>query len=105
MYLVGVDEEELKPDPKPEGPKTPKGKWENYWYHYKWHTIGALFIVVVLAITIGQMVNRDDPDYTIMLVTENGSARGGGAAVCWRSWRRWAATSTATARWRCRSCL
>lgn len=76
MYLVGVDEEELKPDPKPEGPKTPKGKWENYWYHYKWHTIGALFIVVVLAITIGQMVNRDDPDYTIMLVTENGVPEG-----------------------------
>ena len=35
MYLVGVSEDELKPDPKPEGPKTPKGKWDNYWYHYK----------------------------------------------------------------------
>lgn len=72
MYLVGVDEEELKPDPKPEGPKTPKGKWENYWYHYKWHTLGALFVIVVLTVLIGQMVNRDDPDYTLMLATEYG---------------------------------
>ena len=30
MYLVGVSEEELRPDPKPEGPKTPRGKWENF---------------------------------------------------------------------------
>ena len=47
MYLVGVSEDELKPDPKPEGPKTPKGKWDNYWYHYKWHTLGAIAVVVV----------------------------------------------------------
>ena len=46
MYLVGVSEDELKPDPKPEGPKTPKGKWDNYWYHYKWHTLGAIAVVV-----------------------------------------------------------
>lgn len=70
MYLVGVSEEELRPDPKPEGPKTPKGKWENYWYHYKWHTIAAVAIVLVLAVIIGQMVTRDPSDYTLVLVTE-----------------------------------
>lgn len=70
MYLVGVSEEELKPDPKPEGPKTPKGKWENYWYHYKWHTIGAVAVLIVLAVIIGQMVTRDPSDYTLVLVTE-----------------------------------
>lgn len=70
MYLVGVSEEELKPDPKPEGPRTPRGKWENYWYHYKWHTIGAVAVLVVLAVLIGQMVTRDPSDYTLVLVTE-----------------------------------
>ena len=70
-YLVGVSEEELRPDPKPEGPKTPKGKLENYWYHYKWHTIGGLFAAIVLIVTIGSMLSRNDPDYTLLMVTQN----------------------------------
>ena len=70
MYLVGVSEDELKPDPKPEGPKTPKGKWDNYWYHYKWHTLGAFAVVVVLAVLIVQMVTKNEPDYTLNIVTE-----------------------------------
>ena len=70
MYLVGVSEEELQPPPKPEAPKTPKGKWENFWYHYKWHTIAAAAVVVVLSVLIMQMVNKDDPDYTLELVTK-----------------------------------
>ena len=70
MYLVGVSEDELKPDPKPEGPKTPKGKWDNYWYHYKWHTLGAIAVVVVLAVLIVQMVTKNEPDYTLNIVTE-----------------------------------
>lgn len=70
MYLAGVDPDDLKPDPKPEGPKTAKGKWENYWYHYKWITLGAIFVVVILAVVIAQMINRDDPDYSIVVVTK-----------------------------------
>lgn len=70
MYLVGVTAEELQPDPKPEKPKTPKAKWDNFWYHYKWLTIGAVFVAAVLAVLIGQMASRNDPDYTLLLVTE-----------------------------------
>ncbi len=70
MYLVGVDEEELRPDPKPEGPKTPKDKLSNFWYHYKWVVIICVFVAVVLFVLIGQMVTRDDPDYLIVLGTE-----------------------------------
>ena len=69
-YLLGVSEEELRPDPKPEGPKTPKAKWDNYWYHYKWHTIGGLFIVIVATVLIVQMATKNNPDYTIVLATD-----------------------------------
>lgn len=55
MYLVGVDEEELKPPAPPEQPKTPKGKWENFWYHYKWHTLGIAAAVIVLTVLIVQL--------------------------------------------------
>ena len=35
---------------------------ENYWYHYKWHTIIALFFAAVFAICIGQLITRTDYD-------------------------------------------
>lgn len=69
MYLAGVDPEDLKPTPKAEPPKTFKEKWANYWYHYKWLTIGCLAGVIVLVILIVQMVTVDRPDYTLLLVT------------------------------------
>lgn len=70
MYLAGVDPEELKPDPKPEPPKTFREKWENYWYHYKWVTIGCIAGAVILAVLIGQMLTVDRADYTMLLVTD-----------------------------------
>lgn len=70
MLLAGVDPEELKPTPKAEPPKTPKGKWENFWYHYKWAFWGTLFGVIVLGVLVGQLITRDPADYHILLVTE-----------------------------------
>ena len=71
MYLVGVDEEELKPPAPPEQPKTPKGKWENFWYHYKWHTLGIAAAVIVLTVLIVQLATRPKYDYQVMLVTQS----------------------------------
>ena len=68
MYLVGVDEEELKPDPKPEPPKTFRGTIANFWYHYKWPTI---FIAAGIALTIYiiyQFSVKVEPDYQIDLM-------------------------------------
>ena len=76
MYLVGVSEEELRPDPKPEGPKTPKDKLSNFWYHYKWVVIGGVIAAVFLTIVIGQILTRDDPDYLVVLATEEMVADG-----------------------------
>ncbi len=70
FLLAGVDPEELKPAPKMEPPKTPQGKWENFWYHYKWHFWGGLFALVVLVVLVAQMLSRNPADYDILLVTE-----------------------------------
>ncbi|HCA28268.1 MAG TPA: hypothetical protein DEP23_01110 [Ruminococcaceae bacterium] len=69
--LRGLSEDDLRPEPKAQPPKTPRGKIENYWYHYKWHTIAITATIVVLVILIGQLVTRDNPDYTIVLATQN----------------------------------
>ncbi|MBQ2780995.1 MAG: hypothetical protein IJF42_05500 [Clostridia bacterium] len=68
--LAGVSEEELQPPPPIQQPQTPQGKWENFWYHHKWKVVVAVFIVLVLAVIVHQMVTRDDPDYFVVLVTD-----------------------------------
>ena len=70
MYLVGVSEEELRPDPKPEGPKTPRGKWENFWYHYKWYVAAAAFALFVIGVIVWEAVTKVEPDYRVALVTK-----------------------------------
>ena len=67
--LAGVPEDELQAPPPPKQPDTPKGKWENFWYHYKWVVIGILAGAIVLTVLIVQMANRDDADYYVSLVT------------------------------------
>lgn len=39
---------------------------ENYWYHYKWHTLITLFFVVVFTICTVQMCQRDSYDVYVM---------------------------------------
>ena len=42
-------------------------KWfDNYWYHYKWITLGAIFVVVMLVICTLQMCEREQEDTTIL---------------------------------------
>ena len=38
-------------------------KWlENYWYHYKWVTIVAIFVAVLVVVGVSQMINKEDAD-------------------------------------------
>lgn len=42
-------------------------KWlDNYWYHYKWQTLIALFLIVFFAVTIPQLVTKIDDDVTLL---------------------------------------
>ena len=41
-------------------------KWlDNYWYHYKWHTIVIAFFVVMGVFTFRQCINRQEGDLTV----------------------------------------
>lgn len=70
--LRGVDPEELKAAPKDEGPQTSRSWWENFWYHHKLAFWLGLFGVVVLIVTVVQLVQKDDPDYRVLLLSEKG---------------------------------
>lgn len=42
-------------------------RWlDNYWYHYKWHTIIGAFAVIVLAIMISQFATQEEYDLTLL---------------------------------------
>ena len=42
-------------------------KWfENYWYHYKWHTIAIAFAVIVILICTVQACSREEEDITMV---------------------------------------
>lgn len=69
-YLVNVSEEELKPEEKIGAPTTFAGKWENYWYHYKWQTLIAAFIAVFAVVMTVQLLTRTHYDYQVVLVTD-----------------------------------
>ena len=68
--LAGVPEEELQPPPPIQKPQTPQGKWENFWYHHKWKVVIICLILIVVGFAVYQGLTRDDPDYFVMLVTD-----------------------------------
>ncbi len=41
---------------------------ENYWYHYKWPTIVAIFFILVFTICIAQSCSKEPNDMTIVYV-------------------------------------
>ena len=41
-------------------------KLENYWYHYKWHTLAALFVLIVTVVIIVQCSSRQSYDVYIL---------------------------------------
>lgn len=42
-------------------------KWfDNYWYHYKWQTLIALFFIVFIAVSVQQCASNVDDDVTIL---------------------------------------
>ncbi|MBR3996223.1 MAG: hypothetical protein IKI97_13225 [Clostridia bacterium] len=41
-------------------------KLENYWYHYKWHTLLGAFSLIIALVCIVQCTGRKEPDAMIM---------------------------------------
>ena len=49
-----------------EAPKQSFSSWlDNYWYHYKWHTIAVIFVIIVAIVCTAQLVSRTDYDAII----------------------------------------
>lgn len=42
------------------------GKMANFWYHYKWHTIIGLCVLVFIYIGVSQLMNNNPADVTAM---------------------------------------
>lgn len=53
---------------KPAPPR--KKKAENFWYHYKWHTIAGCVALVLVVFFLKDMLFRTDPDATILMTTQ-----------------------------------
>lgn len=61
-----MEENKNTPTEKVEVPKQSFGKWlDNFWYHYKWHTIAVIFVIVVAIVCTVQLVGREDYDVLI----------------------------------------
>ncbi len=41
-------------------------KLENYWYHYKWHTLLGIFVLILGVICITQCAGKSEPDAMVM---------------------------------------
>ncbi|MCI8622521.1 MAG: hypothetical protein HFG26_02520 [Provencibacterium sp.] len=51
-----------------EKPKFGTQKWfENYWYHYKWHTIVGLFLLVMVVTMVHDLVVKEKYDAEMMI--------------------------------------
>ena len=67
--------------PEESGRKRIVKKLDNFWYHYKWHSIVALFLVFVITVCSLQMCKKEDYDVYFMYAggkyisrqTENGN--------------------------------
>ena len=70
LKLKRMQQNEIAPEPKPseieKKPETFKEKLENYWYHFKVHTILAVFLAVVIAILTVQCATKEKYDMTVM---------------------------------------
>lgn len=71
-------DEQKRPDERLSGVKikTPLlEKLENFWYHYKWHSIIALFLVITITICSLQMCSKQSYDTYIMYAGEKEISR------------------------------
>ena len=52
-------------------PKGFKAKIENFWYHYKYHTIAIVVAFITVAVSIAQCSMKTDYDYKIVVATRS----------------------------------
>ena len=68
-YTQLLKEELEKQEVIDTAPKTLNKKAENFWYHYKMHTIAGIFVLIIASVTIYDFVTRINPDISIPFST------------------------------------
>lgn len=48
-----------------------RSKFENFWYYYKWHTIGAIFILLTILVGTYSCSQKEDPDFQLLYVRDD----------------------------------
>lgn len=73
LRLKKMQKGEIDAGPKPSEiaivPKTPKEKWDNFWFQYKWFVFAAVASFIVLSVLIAQCASRVEPDLEIVYFT------------------------------------
>ena len=73
LELKKMQSGEMKAPPKPSEvaivPKTPKEKWDNFWFQYKWHVTAIVAVTVILAVLITQCATRTKYDLEVVYFT------------------------------------
>lgn len=73
LELKKMQHGEMEAPPKPSEvaivPKTPKEKWDNFWFQYKWYVIAITAITVVLTVLITQCTTRTKYDLEVVYFT------------------------------------
>lgn len=71
-YLIGVDLNELKPEPPEQKPKMTFGqRVQRFWMNYKWPAIIVTFLVVAVGWLVIQKAAGAKADYTLTIVTQD----------------------------------
>lgn len=73
LELKKMQSGEMKAPPKPSEvaivPKTPKEKWDNFWFQYKWYVVAIVATVAVLAVLIAQCATKTEYDLKAVYFT------------------------------------
>ena len=73
LELKKMQHGEMYAGPKPSEiaiePKTFTEKVKNYWFHFKWHTLGTIFCFIALVVLIRQCASRTDWDMQVVYFT------------------------------------
>ena len=73
LELKKMQAGEMETGPKPSEialkPDTALKKIENYWFHFKWHTLAAIFAAISIAILVTQCCSRTSWDIHVVYFT------------------------------------
>ncbi len=73
LELKKMQHGEIQAPPKPSEmavePKTFSEKLKNYWFHFKWHTLGTIFCLIAFAVMISQCASRTNWDMQVIYFT------------------------------------